>query len=114
MTRRTEKVQALLQQEIGAHLLQLELPALTTISKVEVTPDLKWASVWVTIMGEEGIQLQVLEKLNESLYDLQGDLHRKLTMKFVPRIKFVIDHGEEYAAKINDLLRKANEDPRSE
>ena len=110
MSRRTEKVAALLQQKIGDYLLQLELPALTTISKVEVTPDLKWGKVWITIMGDETSQAKVLETLREKLYDLQGQLHRALTMKFVPKVKFMVDHGEEYAAKINDLLRKANED----
>ncbi|HEX9503649.1 MAG TPA: 30S ribosome-binding factor RbfA [Patescibacteria group bacterium] len=110
MTRRTEKVSSLLQQEIGDYLLQLELPALTTISKVEVTPDLKWCKVWITVMGDEKLQAQVLETLREKLYDLQGELNRALAMKFVPKVKFVVDHGEEYAAKINDLLRKAKED----
>jgi ribosome-binding factor A len=109
MSRRTEKVASLLQQEIGEFILQLELPALTTISKVEVTPDLKWCKTWITIMGDESEQEEVLQKLKENLYDLQGELHGKLTMKFVPRIKFVIDHGEEYAAKINELLRKTHD-----
>ncbi len=90
--------------------MRLELPALTTISKVEVTPDLKWSKVWITIMGNTQTQQKTLQILNENLFDMQGELIRKLKMKIVPRVKFVIDHGEEYAAKINDLLRKAKED----
>jgi ribosome-binding factor A len=110
MSRRTEKVAALLQQEIGFFILQIELPALTTISKVEVTPDLKWCKTWITIMGDEATQAKTLELLNQNLRDLQDELIHKLSMKFVPRVKFVIDHGEEYAAKINQLLREAKED----
>lgn len=109
MTRRTQKVAAVLQEELGAQIIRLELPALTTISKVEVTPDLKWGKIWITILGNTNQQKEVMEVLGENLYDIQGELNRKFTMKFVPKIKFVIDHGEEYAAKINDLLRKANE-----
>jgi ribosome-binding factor A len=110
MSRRTEKVASLIQHEVGEFMAQLELPALTTISKVEITPDLKWGKVWITIMGDEKIQEEVLEELGENLFDLQGELNRKLEMKFVPRLKFEIDHGEEYAAKINELLKKANQD----
>lgn len=110
MSRRTEKVSSLLQQQIGEYLLRLELPVLTTISKVEVTPDLKWCKVWITIMGNENKQQAVMETLRQNLFDLQGELNRKFEMKFVPRVKFAIDHGEEYAAKINDLLKKAHED----
>ena len=110
MSRRTEKVSSLLQMEVGNYLKRLELPALTTISKVEVTPDLKWCKIWVTILGEKPQQDQVMKILAGSLYDLQGELIETLEMKIVPRVKFVIDHGEEYASHINELLRKAHEE----
>ena len=109
MSRRTEKVAALLHEEVGDYLKQLELAALTTISKVEVTPDLKWCKVWITVMGDADKQKQVLAEIQTNLFDLQGSLNRKLTMRYVPRIKFMLDHGQEYAAKINELLRKAHE-----
>ena len=106
MSRRTEKVASLMQHEVGDFIIRQELPALTTISKVEVTPDLKWCKVWITIMGDESTHKEVIKILLENRRDLDDELRDKLTMKFVPRIKFVIDHGQEYAAHINDLLRK--------
>ncbi|OGE73988.1 MAG: ribosome-binding factor A [Candidatus Doudnabacteria bacterium RIFCSPLOWO2_02_FULL_42_9] len=109
MSRRTEKVASLIQHEVGEFIIKLELPALTTISKVEITPDLKWGKLWVTVMGDDKEQKEVLSILGENLPELQRSLNQKLEMKFVPRIKFVLDHGEEYAAKINELLRKAHE-----
>lgn len=109
MSRRTEKVSSVMQKEVGDYLSRTELPALTTISKVEVTPDLKWCKVWITVMGDEKKQKAVMEILRENMYEMQGQLNRMFEMKFVPKVKFVIDHGEEYAAKINELLRKANE-----
>jgi ribosome-binding factor A len=110
MSRRTEKVSSLVQQEVGDYILRLELPALTTISKVEITPDLKWGKIWITVMGDVKKQTEVLKILQENIFDLQGELNRAMAMKIVPRIKFVVDHGEEYAAKINELLRKTHED----
>ena len=110
MSRRTEKVESLLQQEVGQFMTELELPSLTTISKVEVTPDLKWSKIWITIMGDEVQQKETLGILRSKAREFQENLNHKLSMKFVPRIKFIIDHGEEYAAKINELLRKAKED----
>lgn len=109
MSRRTEKVASLLHEEVGEYLKLLELPTLTTISRVEVTPDLKWCKIWITVMGIEKAQSEVLAVLAENQREMQRGLNQKLTMKFVPKIKFVIDHGEEYAAHINELLRKAHE-----
>ena len=110
MSRRTDKVASVLHQEVGNYLLQLELPALTTISKVEVTPDLKWCKVWITILGNETQQAEVLKILLENKRELQDQLIHKLTMKFVPRIKFVIDHAQEYASHINELIRKTHDE----
>jgi ribosome-binding factor A len=109
MSRRTDQVASVLQHEVGNFILTLELPALTTISKVEVTPDLKWCKVWITIMGDETQKKEVLKMLLESRRELQDILLHKMTMKFIPRIKYVIDTAEEYAAHINELLRKTHE-----
>jgi len=109
MSRRTDKVSSVLQQEVGLFILRLELPSLTTISKVEVTPDLKWCKVWITILGDKAQHKEVLDILHEHKREMQDELNDKLTMKFVPRIRFVIDHGEEYASHINELLRKTHE-----
>ena len=111
MTRRTEKVSALLQQELGSLMNKLELPFLTTISKMEVTPDLKWAKAWITIFtSNEEDENQVLGILKTELPDLQKQINQKLKMKNVPRISFVVDHGEQYASRIDELLRETKEE----
>jgi len=110
MSRRTEKVSALLQQELGSLMNKLELPFLTTISKIEVTSDLKWAKTWITIFTQkEEEEEQVLKVLKEELPDMQKQINQKLKMKNVPRISFAIDHGEQYASRINELLRETKE-----
>ena len=109
MSRRTEKVSSLLHQEIARLIQEFELPALTTVSKVQVTPDLKWGKAFITVMGDESKQKQVLAELKKNIYSIQKAVNAEMGMKIVPRISFVLDHGEEYAAKINELLRKAQE-----
>ncbi|MGE5392757.1 MAG: 30S ribosome-binding factor RbfA [Candidatus Saccharibacteria bacterium] len=106
MSRRTEKVESLLQQTLGDMLERIDLPSMTTISKVEVSPDLKHAKVWITVLEGESKEQQVLDFLANELYGLQGELNRKFTMRNVPRISFFVDHSEEYASHINELLRK--------
>ena len=89
----SEKFASLVQQELGILMLGLELPAMTTISKVEVTPDLKHAKVWITIL-DAARKDEVLETLKANLYDMQGELNRKLKMHHVPRVNFVVDGGQ--------------------
>lgn len=110
MTRRTDKVSSLFHREVGNFLQGLELPSLTTISKVEVTPDMKWCKVFVTIMGTDEEKNAVMKILMKNRIPMQEQITKDVVMKMVPRVRFVIDHGEEYAAHINELLREADRD----
>jgi ribosome-binding factor A len=111
MSRRTEQVASLVQRHLGQAMQKLELPYLVTISKVEVTHDLKHGKVWITVLpsGEEN-EAEILGVLKDNQYDLQGHLLREFAMKNVPRIHFVIDHSQEYAAHINELIKKNDEE----
>jgi ribosome-binding factor A len=111
MTRRTEQVASLLQQELGELMLGLELPAMTTISRVDVTPDLKHAKVWVTIFSEdENIEKKVLDVLKKRLFYLQGELNRMSTMHHTPKISFARDITQHYVSRIEELLRLTHDD----
>jgi ribosome-binding factor A len=100
-----------MQKELGELMMGLELPAMTTISRVEVTEDLKHAKVWITVFSEdERVEREVLESLKSSLYELQGELNRKFTMHHTPRIAFAVDASQHYASRINELLKRTHED----
>jgi ribosome-binding factor A len=111
MSLRTEKVASVIQRVLGHEMQLLELPFLTTISKVEVSPDLKHGRVWITVLpaGEDNEQ-KILEILANNIYDLQQSLNQELKIKIVPKIKFHIDHSEEFASHINKLLKDTYEE----
>jgi ribosome-binding factor A len=111
MTRRTEQVASLIQKELGELMLGLELPSMTTISRVDVTADLKHAKVWISVFSDsDSAQKEVLETLVKNLYEMQGELNRKFTMHHTPRIAFAIDHSLQHASRINELLRRTQDD----
>lgn len=110
MSQRTEKVASVLQHELGRLLSEVELPHLTTIREIEVTPDLRFAKVWLSILPDtEETEGTILDLLQSQVYNWQGVLNRKLGMKIVPRISFAVDHSGEYASHINDLIKKTSD-----
>ncbi len=112
MTFRTDKVASLLHREAAAFLNQLELPHFTTVHKVEASPDLKHAKVWITILPDSpATNSQILELISQQLYVWQGELNRKLKMRNVPRMAFAVDHSTEYASHINQLLKQTGSNP---
>lgn len=109
-TNRIDKLNSLIQQVVGdsirSHLEGQN--GLTTVSKVEVSGDARWAKVWVSIVG--GDDDAMLATLKKNIYDIQGDLNRHLAMKMVPRIQFFLDTSPRYAQHIDELIKKIHEE----
>lgn len=109
MPHRTEKVASVLHKYLAQYLITLELPAMTTVSNVNVSPDLKNALVGITVMPEER-EDEVLTLLNSKPFRIQQVIMLKLKTKNIPRVTFVLDYSSQYAQRINDLIRRTHED----
>lgn len=93
--KRIEKLNILLQEEIAKILdEELEFPEgnLVTVTKVSISPNAHYAIVSVSVLGKD--PRKCLENLSKSIYHIQQLLNRRLRMRPVPKIRFVIDEGE--------------------
>jgi ribosome-binding factor A len=108
-TNRIEKVNSLIQHELGEILHGfLEGPALVTITRVETTPDMKEAKVWISIFG--GDDSAILDYLHNHIYEIQGELNRGFATKIIPRLSFRLDTAPRYAQHIDELIKKVREE----
>lgn len=110
MSRRLDRVNHLLQQEI-AELLTRELKdprlgVMVSITGVETSPDLRTAKVYVSIYGSETESEQALEALRGAAGFLRRELSARLRMKQVPVLIFERDRSIERGARITELLRE--------
>ncbi len=107
---RIDKLNSLIQQLVGEiiHSYLHGMEGLTTISKVEISGDVRWAKIWVSIVG--GDDDEILKTLRDNIYDIQGDLNRQLKMKMVPRLQFFLDTSPRYAQHIDELIKKIHEE----
>lgn len=106
-TQRQMRVNSLLQQEISLivqrELLDPEL-TLTTITGVEVAPDLRTAKVYASVLGEEAaveLALSALKRHRKHVQELLGD---RLDLRYTPRLTFVADHTPAQAQRIEMIL----------
>ena len=74
-----------------------------TIVDVILSPDLKNAKIFVTTNSTSENKL-LINKLNEKSNLIQRKIASNLTLKFIPKIKFVFDNSIEYSNKINSIL----------
>jgi ribosome-binding factor A len=107
MSQRVAKVESLIQQTVATAILELLGPdsARVTVTRVDASPDLRNATVWVGLLGTEDQQTKLFEQLIHNHGDFQAALGRRMQTKFVPHLYFRRDSGGAYAAEIDRLLK---------
>jgi ribosome-binding factor A len=83
--------------------------ALITINHVDVTPDLKSAHVFVSVLGAEKTET-VMKKLEEHRAAFQSELNRRVTMKFTPHLLFHLDESIARGSRIVEILQQIDTD----
>jgi ribosome-binding factor A len=114
MSRRTERLASVIQQELAV-MIQRELhdpriPAITSITRVNVAEDLSVADVYVSLMGSEGEQSAGLNALRHSAGIMRTMLTKSLNTRTTPFIKFHIDENLKKELAVLDLLKKVSDE----
>jgi ribosome-binding factor A len=108
---RRERIAGEIQQEIGAmlagELKDPRLAGLATVTEVRVTPDLKQARVYVSVIGTEAEQASTLRGLVAASGFIRHELTERMQLRRAPEVNFVLDRSEEYGQRIDELIRRA-------
>lgn len=115
MARRLERVNELIREEISElihrQLKDPRLAVMISITAVDTTPDLRHARVYVSILGTEAEQRDVMRGLRAAAGFMRRELGSRLTMRHVPELEFRQDKGIERGTRILQLLKEvSNED----
>ncbi len=106
MSDRIVKLNKLIKEHLG-EIFQRELslkPGLfLTIAKVDTSPDIRYTRVSISVYPYSDSDYAI-KTLTKEIYSIQGALNKKLKMRPLPRIEFVLDSTEEEADKIEKIL----------
>ncbi len=106
-TRRQNRVNHLLQQEIS-EIIRVELSdpdiGFTTITGVEVSPDLRRAHVYTSIMGDETEVRKTMAALVRARGLLRSQLGARVHLKYIPELIFELDETAREAQRIEALI----------
>ncbi len=104
---RNQRVGELIQRELADIICrEVSMPGLgmLTVAAVKVSPDLKFAKVYITLLGGVFTPNQVMQHLNEIAGRLRHHLSQRLTIRTTPRLQFVHDTSIEYGVKLSALI----------
>ncbi len=105
---RLNRVNEELKKELSQILIyELKNPNVTgmlSVTKVKITPDFKFAKVYVSILNSKNIK-KTLEGLKESSGFIRSRLAKTVNLRITPELVFEIDDSIEHGAKIDAILK---------
>jgi ribosome-binding factor A len=108
-SRRTAKVAEAVREEVSTTILfGLKDPRVknVTVTRVEVSPDLRNAKVYVSVMGDEKMQRLSLRGLESARGFLQAKLAERVKIRYTPILHFQLDQGVKRSIEASRLLRE--------
>ncbi len=115
MTRRAERVNDLLREEISEIVLRElkdpRLGGLISITQVEASPDFRHARVFFSVMGTDDERASSLKALNAANGYIRRELRTRLkSLRSVPEMDFRLDDSIERGARLSALLHQVAEE----
>lgn len=106
MSDRRTKVADLL-KELSATFIQQEANAnpLITVTSVDISPDLSRAIIFVTTIPD-GREADALIFLKRNATHLRNFLKKKMRIKIIPHIEFMVDAGERHRQHMDELVKE--------
>jgi ribosome-binding factor A len=78
---------------------------LVTLNQVDVTPDLKNAHVFVSVLGK-GNHKAVITKLEANRTHLQSEMSKHVVLKYTPHLNFHLDDSIERGDRVFKILQE--------
>ena len=111
--RRTERVAEAIRVEVATSLAagarDPRISRLVTVTAVEITRDLRHATVYVSVLGDENERAQTLAGLADFGGYLRGHVGRALQLRSAPAFTFKYDDSIARAARIDTLLAQVRD-----
>ena len=110
--KRTDRISEEIKKELSSILRDLKdprIPMMTSVVNVKVTNDLRYAKVYVSVMGTEEEKKEAIKGLSSASGFIRREIGNRINLRCVPEFSFEKDSTIEYGAHINELLNKIKE-----
>jgi ribosome-binding factor A len=111
-SRRPQRLALQIQQEVSLMLardMKDRRVGFVTVTGVQLTPDLRHARIFISMMGSESEKEESLEALNHATGWVRHELGQRIRMRFIPEIVFQMDTSQEYGDHIDRLIDEIHE-----
>lgn len=110
MTKRTDRLNSLL-KEVISDVIRKEVKnplinPLFTVTRVDITRDLHYAKVYVSVIGDDMARAATLEALNQSAGFIAVHASKQIVIRYFPQLTFRLDDSVDKHMRIEQLLEE--------
>lgn len=109
VNRISEEVKKLVSYIIRNELQDPRISKMTSVLDVEVTKDLRYATVYVSVFGDEKEKEETIQALKHSSGYVRREIGRNIKMRYTPEIIFKLDNSIERGIYMANMISKVNE-----
>ena len=103
-TRINMEVQRELSEIIRSGIKDPRIHPMTSVVSADVTPDLKYCKVYISVLGDENAQKSTMEGLKSAEGFVRRELARRVNLRNTPELKFILDQSIEYGVNMSHLI----------
>ena len=100
-----EELRKEISQVINYELKNPDVTGMVSVTKVKVTPDLKYAKVYVSVLNSKNLK-QTIQGLKDSAGFIRSRVAKTINLRITPELIFEIDDSLEYGEKIEKILKE--------
>ncbi len=90
---------------INYELNNPKITGMISVTRAKITPDLKYAKVYVSILNSKNTK-DTLANLKKSSGFIRTEIAKRINLRITPELIFVLDDSMEYGAKIDQILKE--------
>ena len=104
LNRVNEELKKELSSIISYELKNSNVTGMITVTKVKITPDFKYAKIYVSILNSKNVN-KTMEGLKESSGFMKSRLAKTINLRITPELVFELDDSLQYGERIDSILK---------
>lgn len=104
----SEEIKRIVSTTLMNELKDPRISSMTSITSVEVTRDLRYAKIYVTVLGNEQDKEETIKGLESSKGFIRKEIGVQLNLRYTPEPLFYLDKSIEHGFKISKILNDIN------
>lgn len=114
LNRLAEEIKREVTDIIRTTLKDPRISPLTSITDVEISKDMRYAKIFISIYGSEEEQTKTLEGLKSANGFIRSELGKRIRLRYMPEIAFILDTSIEHGVKISQIIDNICDENRNE